>query len=194
MNADEIRVGNVLKIDGKICKVLSQEMRGTGKFGKTVHVRLKSLEDGNLIEKGIRSEDKVEAIDVHSVKMQYSYQEGDNLVFMNMESFEQYPVSSKAVGPQKAFLKEGAEINVMFAGEKALSIDFPKIAELKVTSAPPPVKSGGDSNYKEVELENGIKVLAPQFVKEGDKVRIDIENLSYMDRVTLKSFKEENQK
>ena len=194
MTADEIRVGNVLKIDGKICKVLFQEIRGTGKFGKTVHLRLKSVEDGNLIEKGIRAEDKVEFLDVHTVKMQYSYAEGDNLVFMNMESYEQFPISSKAAGPQKVFLKEGDEINVMFVGEKAMSIEFPKIAEAKVTSAPPGAKSGSDSNFKEVELENGLKILVPQFIKEGDRIRIDVESLSYLDRVTIKSFKEKTEK
>lgn len=191
LEATEIRVGNILKIGGKLCKVLAQEIRGTGKFGKTVHLKLKGLEDGHIMEKGIRAEDKVEDVDAQRVKMQYSYKENDRLVFMNMETYEQFPIAAKAVGKQASFLKENLEIDVFFAEGRAISIDFPKTAELRVVSAPPPTKGGGDSTYKEVELENGLKVLVPQFVKEGEKIRLNVEDLSYMDRVTTKSLKNE---
>lgn len=191
LGATEIRVGNILKLDGKTCKVLSQEIRGTGKFGKTVHLKLKNLEDGNMQEKGIRAEDKVEDVEARRIKMQFLYREKDQLIFMNMETYEQFPIVAKAVGKQVAFLKENLEIDVLFAEGRALSIDFPKIAELKVTNAPPPVKGGGDTTYKEVELENGLKMLVPQFVKEGERIRVNAEDLSYLDRVTTKSLKNE---
>ncbi len=187
--ATEIRVGNVLRINNKFCKVLSQEIRGTGKFGKTVHLKLKNLEDGNMQEKSLRAEESADEIDVRRVKMQYSYKDGDQFVFMNMENYEQFNLPAKAVGKQEAFLKEGMEIDVEFAEGKAIAIAFPKVAELKVTSAPPAVKGGGDSTYKEVELENGVKILVPQFVKEGESVRVNVEDLSYLDRVTTKSLK-----
>ncbi len=189
LEATEIRVGNILKIDGKLCKVLSQEIRGTGKFGKTVHLKLKGLEDGSIHEKSIRAEDKAENIDVQRVKMQYSYKEGDQFVFMNMENYEQFSISEKAIGKQAIFLKENSEIDVFFAEGRAVSLDFSKTAELQVVSTAPGVKGGGD--FKEAELENGLKLLVPQFVKEGEKVRINVEDLSYLDRVTTKSLKNE---
>ena len=184
----DVRVGNVLRVDNKICKVATREIKGTGKFGKTVHVKLKCLEDGNSIEKSFRSEDKVEDIDVQHIKMQYLYREAEQFVFMNMTSYEQFSIPASVVGKQEVFLKENTEIDVLFGDEKALSIEFPKMVELKVVTAPPPVKSGTDSNYKEVELENGLKVLAPQFVKEGDRIRLNVEDLSYVERVTTKSL------
>lgn len=186
--ATEIRVGNVIKMDNKSCKVLFQEVKGTGKFGKTVHLKLKSLEDGNIHEKSLRSEDKVEEIDAHHVKMQYLYKDGDQFIFMNMENYEQFPLPASTVGKREILLKENAEIDVLVAGDKPVEIDFPKTVELKVTSAPPPLKGGSDSTYKEVELENGLKVLVPQFVKEGEAVRIKTEDFSYVDRVTKKSM------
>ncbi|OGW80589.1 MAG: hypothetical protein A2Z83_06610 [Omnitrophica bacterium GWA2_52_8] len=186
LTATEIRVGNVLRIEGKICKVMTQEMKGTGKFGKTVHIKLKCLEDGHISEKVIRAEDKVENVDVLNVKMQYLYRDGDLFYFMNMESYEQFTLTAALVGRQQVFLKENVEIDVMFAGDRALSIDFPKIVELKVVSAAP--SSASDSNYKEAELENGLKILVPQFVKQGDGVRVQVEDLSYLDRVTRKSI------
>lgn len=188
LTATDIRVGNVIRCDGKICRVLAQEVRGTGKFGKTVHLKLKSLEDGHTLEKSFRAEDKVEDIQLQRVKMQYLYKEEDNFIFMNMESYEQFPIPAAIVGRQEVFLKENDEIDVEFAEGKAVHIGFPKVVELKVVSAPPPVKGGSDSTYKEVELENGLKILAPQFVKEGEKVRVNVEDLSYIDRVTTKSL------
>lgn len=191
LDATGIRVGNIIRIDGKPCKVLSQEIRGTGKFGKTVHLKLKGLEDGHIHEKSLRAEDKAEDVNIQHAKMQYLYREKDQLVFMNMETYEQFSILEKAVGKQAVFLKENLEIDVLFAEGKPLSIDLPKIAELTVTSAPPPVKGGGDSTYKEVELENSLKLLVPQFIKEGDKVRVSVDDLAYLDRVTIKSMKNE---
>lgn len=187
--ATEIRVGNILKVDGKLWKVLSQEIRGTGKFGKTVHLKVKGLEDGNIQEKSIRAEDKAEDVNVQRVKMQYSYKDGDQFVFMNMETYEQFPISEKVIGKQSAFLKENTEIDVFFAEGRAVSLDFPKVAELQVVRTSPGAKGGSD--FKEAELENGLQLLIPQFVKEGEKVRINVEDLSYLDRVTTKSLKNE---
>ncbi len=77
-------------------------------------------------------------------------------------------------------------IEVLFGEGKALSIAFPKIVELKVVSAPKGI--GSDANFKEVELENGLKVLAPQFVSEGETIRLNTEDLSYLDRVSVRSM------
>lgn len=187
LEATEIRVGNVIRVDGQICKVLSQEIRGTGKFGKTVHVKLKSLEDGNIHEKSFRAEDRAEDVAVSRVKMQYLYEDKGDFVFMNTETYEQFPISGKVVGKHKVFLKEGLEIDILFGEGKALNIEFPKIVELTVITAPP--GAGDRETYREIELENGLKVLAPPFVKEGEKIRLNTEDLSYMDRVTTKSMK-----
>lgn len=186
--ASEIRVNNVLRIEGKFCKVLTQEIRGTGKFGKMVHLKVKNLEDGHVLEKSYRAEDKIEDVIVHFVKMQYLYREGDQFVFMNMETFEQYNLPSKSVGKHEVFLKENEIIEVLFGEGKVLSIVFPKIVELKVTSTPAGVKGQSDTTYKEAELENGLKILVPQFVNEGERIRVNAEDLSYLDRVPLKSL------
>lgn len=192
LDATNIRVGNVIRIDGKLCKTISQEIRGTGKFGKTVHLKLKSLEDGHIHEKSIRAEDKVENVDVHRVKMQYLYRENNQFVFMNTETYEQFPIPDKSVGKQEVFLKENSEIDVFFAGDSPITIDFPKIAELEVANTSAPVKGGSDTTYKEAELENGLKILVPQFIKVGEKVRINVDDLTYVDRVTTKTLGRES--
>ncbi len=186
--AADIRVGNVLNIGGAPCKVLSQEVRGSGKSGKTVQLSLKNLMDGNFSEKSYRSEEKVEDIEVKHVKLQYLYKDGAEFVFMNEQNYEQFPLSEKAIGKQSALLKENMTINSLCIEDRPVSLEFPRFVELKVTSTPQGTK-GNDTNYKEAELENGLAVMVPQFIKEGDSIRLDTEHFTYMERVTVKSMK-----
>ena len=184
--ASDIRVGNVIRIDGKLCKVLTQEIRGTGKFGKSAMLKLRSLEEGNVIEKKIPADSNVEEVDTHIVKMQYLYRENDQFMFMNMENYEQFALSAKSVGKHEVFLRENEVIEVLFGEGKVLSIAFPKIVELKVVSTPKGL--GSDANFKEAELENGLMVLVPQFVSEGETIRLNTDDLSYLDRVSVRSM------
>lgn len=188
--ATEVRVGNVLKVDGVVAKVIFHEVRGTGKFGKTIHLRLRGLTDGHLIEKSVRAEEKLEDIETHLVTLQYLYRDGESFVFMNNETYEQFPLPAKAVGKQEVFLRENAEVKAICIGEKPAAIDFPKTVELKVVSTAPGVRGQADTTFKGAELENGLQVLVPQFVKAGEIVRVNTEDFSYLDRVTVKSLKE----
>src|SRR3989338_651889 len=159
INASEIRSGQVLKFDGKLWKVVDFEIRGKGKFGKTVHLKIKNLDDGHSAERSLRYEDQAEDISTHRLKMQYLYRDGDLLVFMNPEDYSQPTVPAKAIGKQEIFLKENMDIEVLLVDERIVSIEFPEIVELKVTSAPEGGK--GDSVGKEIELENGLKLIVP---------------------------------
>ena len=164
-------------------------MSGSGKSGKTVQLELKNLNDGNFIEKSFRSEEKLEDIEVKHVKIQYLYKDGDAFVFMNEQNYEQFPLLGKAIGKQAALLKENMSINSLCIDDRPVSLEFPKFVELKVTSTPQGTK-GNDSNYKEAELENGLIAMVPQFVKDGDSIRLDTDHFTYLERVTLKSMKE----
>jgi len=183
MLASEIRERNMVKIDGKICQVIECNVTGTGKSGKTFHFKLKNVEDGNTLERRYRSEEKVERVEVERHAMEYLYRDGDNFVFMDQASYEQFSVPAKTVGSISDFIKENMKIDVLFNGEKPIHIDFPKALEVRVTSAPPSSGSGQDSTWKEVEIENGIKILAPQFIKSGDLVRMDVEHRKYLERI-----------
>lgn len=192
--ATELRPGNVVKIEGAICKVISSEIRGTGKFGKTVHVKAKGLADGHSLEKSLRAEERVEEVEVRHVKLEYLYKDGDRLILMNNETYEQVPIPAKSIGKQEIFLKENTEVSALFVGDRPLTIEFPKVVELKVVSAPPGVRGQADTTYKEVEIENGLKILAPQFIKVGETVRVNTEDFSYLDRITTKSLKTDQAK
>lgn len=183
MLAVDVRERNTLKIDGKICQVIERSITGTGKVGKTVHFKLKSVEDGNMLERRFRAEEKVDRVETEQHPMEYLYRDGDNFVFMDQETFEQFSLSSSIVGHAAPFMRENTKIDVLFYENKPLHVDFPKTVEMHVTNAPPPASGGQDSTWKEVEIENGLKLLAPQFIKEGDKIRIDVEQRKYVERI-----------
>lgn len=189
IEATAVRAGNIVKVDGTLSRVISQEIRGTGKFGKTVHFKLKSLTDGHSLERSVKAEDQVEQVEIEHAHLQFLYRDGDNFVFMNNETFEQFPISAKVIGRQEIFLKENTDLRAICIDGKPVTIDFPKTVELKVVSAPPGVKGQADTTFKEVELEGGLKILAPQFIREGETVRVNTEDFSYVDRVTVKSMK-----
>jgi elongation factor P len=122
------------------------------------------------------------------VKLQYLYKDGSDFYFMNEQNYEQFPISEKVIGKQAVLLKENMTINSLCIDDRPVSLEFPRFVELKVMSTPPGTK-GNDSNYKEAELENGLVVMVPQFIKEGEIVRLDTETFAYLERVPVKSMK-----
>ena len=180
MLAADIRDRNMIRIDGKICQVVERNITGTGKSGKTVHFKLKCVEDGNVLERRFRTEEKVDRVETEEHLMEYLYRDGDQFVFMDQETFEQFTLPATIVGSVSDFMKENTKINVLFYQNKPLHVDFPKTIDMRIRNAPQPTQ---DSTWKEVEIENGVKLLAPQFIKEGDMVRIDVHQRKYVERI-----------
>lgn len=184
VTATSVRVGSVVLIDKEFCKVIeSITHMGGGKTGAMVHMKLRNLSTGHVAERRFAPDDKIEDIPLRRIKMQYLYNEGGTYQFMNPESFDQAPISKNAIGPAAGFLKENDVIEVEFYEEKPLSVLYPPTAELRVSSTGAGLRGHTDSTMKDAALENGMSVKVPQFVKEGDRVRVDVESGKYIERV-----------
>lgn len=185
-----IHDGMLLLIEGKIYKVISSELRGSAKAQKIMHVGLKSIPEGSFIEKKYNPGDKIEQIAPDRFDMQYMYKDETNYYFMNTQTYEQLPVPKEIVGNIGLYLKENATIKVEFYNGQPINIIFPQHVELKVVSSPPGIHDSTDSTYKEVVLENDQKILGPQFLKEGDIVKVEVETGKYMERIKKDHDKE----
>jgi elongation factor P len=185
-----IHDGMILSIEGKIYKVISSELRGAAKAQKIMHAGLKSIPEGHYVEKKINPGEKVEQIIPERFDMEYMYKDTANYYFMNTQTYEQFPVPKGIVGNIDLYLKENTAIKVEFYNGQPINIVFPKWVELKIISSPPGIHDGTDTTYKEVVLENNQKVLGPQFLKEGDIVRVDVETGKYLERVRKDGEKE----
>lgn len=178
----DIHEGMFLTIDKKIYKVISCTYGGTAKSHRIAHVGLKSIPEGSFAEKTFNPGQKVESIHPEKNHLQFLYKDKDSFYFMNLANYEQLAVPASLVGNAGLYLKENVEIVVDFFEGQPINIVFPSAIELKVTLCAPGIKGGQESTMKEAVLENGQKTLVPQFIKEGDLIRVDVETGKYVDR------------
>ena len=183
IKAEVLKKGDFIKIKGDLCRVLHVEFGGSAKFGRTVHIRYRNVEGGSASEISAAGNDTFEEADVQKGEMEYLYRDEDFYYFMDTETYEQFPISRKIIGPAGDFLKENSLLLVELAERKPVNVIFPDAVVLKVTEAPPGLRHEGSTAGKKVVLENGVRILAPQFIVTGDLVRINPETGKYIDRV-----------
>lgn len=179
----EVHEGMLLLIDDNIYKVITANLRGSARAQKIMHLGLKSIHEGHFIEKTYNPGEKVEQIMPDRDVMQYMYKDGNDYYFMDAKTYEQFSIPAAIVGNAGQYFKENAQIQVEFYKGKPINIIFPKVVELTIATTAPGIHDGTDSTFKEAVLDNGMKVLVPQFLKEGDAIKVDTETGKYIDRV-----------
>ncbi|MGC9099915.1 MAG: elongation factor P [Caldisericum sp.] len=184
ISANELRSGVTFELDGELFVVISYQHIKPGKGSPFVRVKIKSLESGNIVERTFRPEEKFKKAFLERKPMQYLYKEGNNFVFMDLETFEQFYLSEEDVGDSANFLKENLEIQIIFYKNKPVSVELPNFVELKVVQTEPGVKGDtATSAMKPALLETGYKLQVPLFVNEGDVIRVDTRTGEYLERV-----------
>lgn len=186
MEVDTSQFRNGLKVilDGQPYVMTYFQHVKPGKGGAFVRTRVKNLLNGKVLERNFRSGERVELADIEEKRMQYLYLDGDNLVFMDQETFDQIPFPQEVVGDARKFLKENMEVEVLFWNGRPVNVELPAFVELVVTRCDPGLKGDTASGAtKPATLETGAVVSVPLFVKEGDTLRIDTRTEEYVDRV-----------
>jgi len=180
----DFRNGMTIEIDGTLFNIVYFQHVKPGKGGAFVRTKLKNLKTGAVMDKTFRAGEKVELAILDKRNMQYLYKEGGNLIFMDMESYEQMPIPGEVVGEAADFLKEGVVVDVPLYEGKPVGVEPPVFVELEVTETAPGVKgdtaSGGS---KPATLETGLVVNVPLFVETGDIVKVDSRSGEYVERV-----------
>ncbi len=182
--ASQLRAGMAIRHDGQTFKVLAAEYHpGQGKMGGVTHARLRNLSTGTLWEHSFRSDLKLEDLAVEKQPMDFLYSDEDQCYFMNPDTYEQVSIGIRVVGEQQArFLKPEMRVPVEFVEGRPVSVLFPDIVEVQVADTAPPVHAQQDSTWKSAQLDNGVEIQVPQFIKTGDVIRLDLNNIKYMER------------
>lgn len=181
--ASHLRAGMAVRFEGQPYRVLFAEYHpGQGKMGGQTHARLKNLSTGTLWEHSFRSDLKLEELDVEKQPMDYLYDDGGDCYFMNPGSFEQVAIPRATIGPQAALLQPEMRVAVESVEGRPVSVSFPDVLEVRVVETTPPVHQQVDSVWKAARLESGVEIMVPQFIKNGDLIRLDVANMKYMDR------------
>ncbi|MDX1386205.1 MAG: elongation factor P [bacterium] len=179
--ATQIRVGNILKYEGDLCRVLKIQHVTPGKGNAVVQTEMRNLKTGTKINNRFRSTETVEKVEVFDRKMQFLYKEGKIYHFMDPENYEQLEIQKEVLEEAIPFLKPEAVITVSLYEGKPMGIALPPRVTLQVSQCDPPSK-GKQGATKEAVLENGNKVKVPLFIKEGDSIVVDTENNSYAEK------------
>lgn len=184
IKAGAIDKGMFLKEKSDPYLVVEREFVNPGKGSAFVRLKLKNLVNGSVLKITHKSQDVVEEIDVVDVNSQYLYKDSESAFFMNSETFDQYEVPLSILGDIVYFLMEGNTYRVVQWEGETLDIKLPPKMDLVVTEAEEAVK--GDTVQgasKWVVVETGLKVKVPIFIKEGEKIRINVENKEYQERI-----------
>jgi len=183
VDVSDVNEGSVLRIEGKLWRVAARESRGTGKTARVVHLTLSSIPPGSHLERNLKPGEKVEEVNVERHPIRYLYRDGENFHFMDTETYEQVAIPAASVGAAGEFMREDMEIQVLVYEGQPIDVEFPDTVELRVVSTLPPVHATETSAMKEATLENGMVVLVPQFIKEGDLVEVEVGTRRYLSRV-----------
>ncbi len=183
INGNEIRPGNVIQHNGALWVAVKTGHVKPGKGPAYAQVELKNLVNGTKLNERFRASETVERVRLEQRDYQFLYPEGDALVFMDLETYDQIQIPSDLLGGRAAFLQDGMQVVVESHEGTPLGVSLPDQVTLEVTEAEPVVKGQtAASSYKPAMLENGVRVMVPPFVGVGEKIIVDTNELTYVRR------------
>jgi elongation factor P len=179
----DFRKGLNIEIEGKPYTIVEYQHVKPGKGGAFVRTRLKNLETGQVLEQTFRSGAKVDQPDLEQKNMQYLYQEGQQFVFMDNQSYEQIYIGQEFLGDAVNYLMPNIELNALYFKGRPIGVELPTFVVLTVTHCEPGVKGDTATGAtKPATLETGCVVQVPLFINEGDRLKVDTRSGAYMER------------
>jgi len=183
INGNEIKPGNIIEHKGSLWVAIKTNAVKPGKGGAFNQVEFKNLLDGSKLNERFRATENVEKVRLEQKDFQFLYADGEELVFMDLVTYDQLQLQKEFVGERSAFLQDGMTITVELYEEKPIGIRLPDHVTLEIIEAEPVVKGQtATSSYKPATMENGIRVMVPQFISAGEKIVIDTNELTYLRR------------
>jgi elongation factor P len=184
IDVNDLRKGVTFELDGNLWRVLEYSHHKPGRGNATIKIKARNLRTGSTLEKTFISGSQVQdaRLDFHNV--QYLYNDGDTYYFMDQQTFDQPGIPKSILGDSADFLTEGMECKLTFYNNEPLDVELPLSVDLKVVFAEVSVRGDTATGVtKKVKTETGVEVQCPNFVKEGDTIRVDTRTGTYLTRV-----------
>ncbi len=183
INGNEIRPGYVIEYQNTLWVAVKTMAVKPGKGPAYNQVELKNLIDGRKLNNRFGSDEKVERGRLEQKDFQYLYKEGDSLVFMDTDTYDQISLAEEFVGERALFLQDGMTVTLEMHDERPIGIKLPDYVTLQIVEADPVVKGQtAASSYKNATLENGLRILVPPFISAGEKVIVNTDEVAYVKR------------
>lgn len=179
-----LRKGNIYEEDGQLWRVLEYQHIKVARGGATIRLKLRNVRTESTVEKTYSNGTRVNDVELDKADVQYLYNDGQFYHFMNTETFEQLAMGPDVMEDVKDFLLENEIISLESYEGEPLSLKLPTAVDLRVVWAEAAIAGDtANSPTKQVELETGLRTQVPMFVQEGDVIRVDTRDGSYVTRV-----------
>ncbi|BFM39896.1 elongation factor P [Synechocystis sp. LKSZ1] len=183
ISSNDFRSGVTIELDGSVWRVVEFLHVKPGKGSAFVRTKLKNVQTGNVVERTFRAGETVPQANIEKLAMQHTYKEGDQFVFMDMETFEEARLNASELKDKVKFLKEEMEVSILFWNGNVLDVELPTSVILEITETDPGVK--GDTatgGTKPAIVETGAQVMVPLFISIGERIKVDTRDGSYLGR------------
>jgi len=181
---NDLKNGLVLKIDGQLWTVVEFQHVKPGKGGAFVRTKLKNVLSGKVVDRTFNAGVKIETASVDKRDMQYLYRDGDDWVFMDAQSYDQHHVPNAVVGDSADYLLENQEATVALHEGAALYVELPPSVELVISYTEPGLQGDRSTGgTKPATLETGAQIQVPLFLSQGEKIKVDTRDGSYLGRI-----------
>ncbi len=183
INANSIRIGNIIEHQNQLWKIAKREHVKPGKGGAYIQVEMKNIKTGNKTNVRFSSNEDIEVAYVEQKNFQFQYFDQDDLVMMDMENFETVNISKDLIGEAIPFIEDGINIRVEYCNDEPVGAYLPEQVNAKIAQADAVVKGQtATSSYKPAVLENGVRIMVPQFIESGEEVIIKTDDFTYVSR------------
>jgi elongation factor P len=184
IDVNQLRKGTTFTEDSEIFKVVSYSHNKAGRGGATIKVLVRNMRTGSQFEKSYNSGNRVEDIRVEAVNVEYLYDDGEFLTFMDTETYEQPQMNRSVFGDDVLYFKSNLNVKLLKYGEEIIDYELPTTIDFEVVDSEMAVAGDTANNpTKRVTVESGLEVRVPMFVNVGDKIRVKSEDGSYVTRV-----------
>ena len=185
ISSGELRKGIILELDGELYQVLDYHHLKLGRGSAQIRLKVREIRGGHTIERTFQATEKFARARLDFRTMQYLYNEGDLYYFMDEANFEQLPINASQLGDALNYLKEGMSLEVSSYKGELVGVELPITVELEVTQTEPGFKGDtATAGNKPAKLETGLKIQVPLFVSQGDIIKVDTRNGTYLERVS----------
>lgn len=184
MQANDLRPGMVIKHNGELWSIHKAEHRTPGNLRAFVQARMRNLRTGALSDYRFRSTDEVEKAMIDETEMQFLYRDGDFFHFMNTETYEQMQLHKDVIGDRSPYMMPDVMLKIEYYEGRPIDVQLPPTVDLKVVETEPGIKGASATNVlKPAKLETGLVVGVPPFITEGETIRVDTAEGTYLERV-----------
>jgi len=183
MNANDLRPGMVIRHNSELFSIHKAEHRTPGNLRAFVQAKMRNLRTGALVDYRFRSTDSVDRVTLDETQMQYLYADGDSYHFMNTATYDQIHLHQDVLGDRALYLVPDVMIKVVFFEGQPVDVELPATVDLQVVETEPGIKGASATNVtKPAKMETGLIVNVPPFIDQGEKIRVDTSEGSYIER------------